>query len=115
MKRKNKYGRKKTTVDGIEFDSKGEARRYEQLKLLQKAGEISDLELQVKYTLQEGFRYDGKAVRAITYTADFKYTENRKTVVEDFKGMRTEAFNIKWKMLQYKLRDTDIVLRLTKG
>lgn len=107
----SKYRNRKTIIDGITFDSKGEANRYCELKLLQRAGEISDLTLQPKFTLQESFKKNGKTHRAITYTADFQYFDklSRKWVIEDFKGVETEVFRIKRKLFekeypQYELR-----------
>ena len=67
----SKYRNRKTIHDGITFDSKGEANRYCELKILERAGEISDLTLQPKFTLQESFKKNGKTHRAITYIADF--------------------------------------------
>jgi hypothetical protein len=96
-----KYGNKKTVVDGITFDSKREAARYQELKLLQKAGEISGLELQPKYGLLPKFIKNGKTHKAITYIADFTYCEGDKRIVEDVKGMETEVFKIKRKMFEY--------------
>lgn len=52
----NKYGNIKTVIDGIKFDSKRESERYLELKLLEKAGEISDLKLQPRFILQHGFK-----------------------------------------------------------
>lgn len=96
----NKYGNIKTVIDGIKFDSKRESERYLELKLLEKAGEISDLKLQPRFILQHGFKYNGKTIRAITYTADFQYKEkeNKREVVEDVKGVETAVFKIKKKM-----------------
>ena len=89
MKSKNKYGAKKVTIDGIQFDSKKEANRYCELKLLERCGEITDLELQKEFELIPAQRIDGKVVeRAVKYKADFVYKENGKTVVEDVKGYR---------------------------
>ena len=84
----NKYNAKKTYVDGIAFDSKKEAKRYQELKLLERGGVISDLDCQVKFELipkQEG-------ERAVSYYADFVYTEaqNGLRVVEDVKGYRQQ-------------------------
>jgi len=91
---KNKYRAKKTTVDGIKFDSKKEAARYRDLKLLEKAGEITDLELQPKYDLIVNDTKCG------FYKADFRYIENGKEVVEDVKGMKTPVYNIKKKLIK---------------
>lgn len=100
----NKYHAKKTTVDGIEFDSRLEANRYCELKLLERAGQIQQLTLQPKFTLQEGFRKNGEYFRPIVYIADFMYFDNakRKWIVEDAKGMKTEVYKIKRKLFEYK-------------
>lgn len=98
-KKQSKYRNKKVLVDGIKFDSKKEARRYSELMLLEKTGEITDLKLQQRYILQESFKIDGKTIRAITYIADFTYKDkNGDLVVEDEKGMKTQVYNIKRKM-----------------
>ena len=95
-----KYSNKKTVIDGIKFDSKAEARRYKELVIAQKAGIIRDLELQPEFLLQDKFKYDDKIQRAIKYIADFKYFDISKYdyVVEDVKGVETEAFKIKRKL-----------------
>ena len=71
----NKYHNKKTVIGGIRFDSKKEGERYLVLLEMEKNGEITELQLQPKFKLQEGFRYQGKTERAITYTADFMYRD----------------------------------------
>ena len=72
----NKYRNIKTIVDGIKFDSKAEAERYIQLKVLQNQGFITNLELQPQFELQPKYiNNKGKTVRAITYKADFSYIE----------------------------------------
>lgn len=102
----NKYSSKKTTVDNIKFDSKKEANRYLELKLLEKTGKIYILELQPKYLLQERFTDNtGKKHREINYIADFRYIENDKIIVEDTKGFRTEVYKIKKKILLYKYKE----------
>jgi len=100
----NKHGARKTWVDGILFDSQGEARRYGELRLLEMAGEISQLSLQPPFVLQEGFRdtWSGKKEQAVEYTADFRYFENDHWVVEDFKGHSTEAFRVRWRLVKRK-------------
>lgn len=109
----NKYRARKTTIDGITFDSKGEARRYGELKLMERAGAISNLELQPVYVLQEAFRCPRNgAQRAIKYIADFRYTEGGKTIVEDFKGKETEAYRIKRKL--FLKRYPEILFRVTR-
>ena len=104
----SKYYNKKTIVNGIQFDSKKEANRYYELALLERAGVISNLELQPKFLLQEGFAKDGKRYRKIEYVADFMYQENGQTVVEDVKGKETEVFKLKHKLFEYKYPDLEL-------
>lgn len=103
-----KYNNRKVTIDGHEFPSALEANRYCQLKLLQRAGEISNLQLQVPFTLQESFKKNGKTYRPIIYIADFVYTEKGKTIVEDTKGMKTETFKIKQKLFEKRYADLEL-------
>jgi hypothetical protein len=102
VEKKSKYSSAKTDVDGIRFDSKKEAEFYAELKLREKAGEISHLRLQPRYLLQEAFRYEGKQYREMEYVADFEYIENGVTVVVDVKGFRTAVYMIKKKLFLYK-------------
>lgn len=97
-----KYRNKKTQVDMYVFDSVLEARRYKQLTLLERAGEIKNLKLQVPFLLQESFRKNGKTYRKIEYIADFVYEEKGQTIVEDTKGIKTDVFKIKQKLFEYK-------------
>lgn len=107
----SKYNNKKTIVDNIKFDSKAEANRYIELKMLEKARKISDLELQPKFILQEQYiNNKGEKIRAITYKADFCYLEGNKIVVEDVKGVETKEFKIKKKLFENKYRDIDFRL-----
>ena len=94
----SKYRAFKTTVGGITFDSGLEARRYTQLKILEAAGTVKNIKLQPKFRLMDSFKYDGKAVRAIDYIADFMYEEDGKRIVEDVKGIRTKDYIIKSKL-----------------
>lgn len=100
-----KYNNKKITVDGQKFDSKKEANRYRELRLLEKAGAIKDLRMQVKFTLIPAQRDEatGKVVeRECSYKADFVYYEEAgETVVEDVKGYRTKEYIIKRKLMLY--------------
>ena len=100
--RRHKYHAKKTTIDGITFDSQKEANRYAELKLLERAGEIKHLQLQVPFTLQEAFTLHGKKYRPITYIADFVYEQDGRTIVEDTKGMRTQVYQLKKKLFLAK-------------
>lgn len=97
---KNKYGAKKVILpDGQKFDSKKEYHRWCELKLLERAGVISNLRRQVKFELIP--KQDGES--ACNYVADFVYTEeDGKTVVEDCKGVRTDAYIIKRKLFQWR-------------
>lgn len=109
--RRHKYGAKKTVVDGITFDSKAEARYYQELKLLQRAGEVKEIELQPRFLLQPSFKKDGKTVRAIHYVADFRVTYKEGTVeIIDVKGMETKDFKLKKKMFDYKYPDLKLTL-----
>lgn len=98
----SKYKNKKVMIDNILFDSKKEANYYTYLKLLEKAGKITDLELQKKFILQPSFKLNGKTYRAITYIADFVYKENGQVHVVDTKGYRTQAYKIKKKLFMKK-------------
>ena len=101
----NKYHARKTTVDGITFDSEKEARRFGELKLLLRAGEIKNLKLQQDFTLQEAYTApDGERVRAIRYVADFTYEENGELIVEDVKSRatKTRVYEMKRKLLRAK-------------
>lgn len=98
----NKYGNVETIVDGKKFDSKREANRYCELKLMQRAGLITDLMWQFPFKLIPGQRINGKQVeRPVRYTADFVYYENGKLVVEDVKSeaTKTKEYIIKRKLM----------------
>ena len=105
---KNKYGNKKIIVDGIQFDSIKESARYRELKLLERAGEIQELELQPRFLLLEGFKKNGKTYRKIDYIADFKYIEKGQVIVEDVKGKETDVFKLKHKLFEYKYLDYEL-------
>ena len=114
-----KYNNKKVMVDGIKFDSKKEAKRYQELKMLEQAGHITDLKRQAKYVLipaqyepsgeictkgkEKGKPKKGKLLeRECAYYADFVYsTKGGELVVEDTKGMRTPDYIIKRKLMLY--------------
>lgn len=103
-----KYRNKKTQVDMYVFDSVLEAKRYKQLALLERAGEIKNLKLQVPFLLQESFRKNGKTYRKIEYIADFVYEEKGQTIVEDTKGIKIDVFKIKQKLFEYKYPDLSL-------
>jgi hypothetical protein len=90
----NKYNAMRTEIDGIVFHSKREASRYAELKLLQQAGTIDGLKLQVNMPV----KINGKHI--CRYMADFHYTEGGKLVVEDVKGYRTPVYKLKKKMVE---------------
>ena len=107
----SKYHAKKVkTADG-DFDSKKEYERWRELKLMEISGVISDLKRQVSYELIPT-QYEGEKCveRACTYKADFVYTQDGKTVVEDCKGYRTGEYRIKRKLMLFihgiKVRET---------
>jgi hypothetical protein len=102
MYKKTKYNNKITELDGIKFHSRKESVRYSQLKLYEKGGLIKDLRLQVPYELIPKLVINGKTERAIKYVADFVYidTVNNKEIVEDVKGMITDIFKIKYRLMK---------------
>ena len=95
-----------TAPDGQVFDSQKEYNRWCNLRLLERAGKISDLKRQVSYELIP--KQNGE--RACSYVADFVYNEDGKTVVEDCKGFRTEGYKIKRKLMLWvhniKIKET---------
>lgn len=90
----SKYGNVKTEVDGITFHSKREAARYQDLRLLERAGTIKDLQIQVPYL------FELNDVKICKYFADFVYSEDGRQVVEDSKGKRTKDYMIKRKLMK---------------
>ena len=111
-----KYGNSKITIDGITFDSRKEANRWRELSLLAKAGDIVDLQRQVKFVLipaqyetyerygKKGQRLqDGQRLveKECAYIADFVYKEDGETIVEDTKGIKTKDYIIKRKLMLY--------------
>ncbi len=99
----NKYRARRVELDGYLFDSQAEARRYGELLLLERAGEIADLELQPEFVLLEDFEHEGRRVRGIRYRADFRYLDKTgRVIVEDVKGHRTKEFLLKWKILLFR-------------
>lgn len=117
--RKNKYGNHKKTIifkgKEVTFDSAKEANRAKELELLEKAGEISDLQIQKVFELQPRFRHAGHTIRPITYIADFYYYDETpdcrhctdpitRWVVEDVKSAATKkdkVYQMKKKMMLY--------------
>lgn len=109
----SKYHAKKITLNGITYDSKKEAKRHQELLLLERAGAIQSLQTQVKYVLipaqrepdtvgKRGGTIKGKLIeRECSYIADFTYIENGQLIVEDTKGFRTADYKIKRKLMLY--------------
>lgn len=105
---KFKYNNIPSVCEGIKFSSKGEAKRYRELLLLKAAGEIDNLELQVKFPLVVN------GTRVAFYIADFTYDQNGYQVIEDFKGVSTAIFRLKWKILQAMFaEDAKIIFRIS--
>ena len=99
--RRAKYNARSVHLDGYRFDSAAEAQRYAELKLRERAGEISELKIHPRYVLQAGFTTpDGERIRPIHYIADFEYREDGQGVVEDVKGVKTAVFKLKYKMFR---------------
>ena len=94
LKKENKLKAKACFIDGIRFASLKEGRRYKELKLLEKSGQIQNLELQPRYDLIIN------SIKIGFYKADFRYNENGKQVVEDVKGYKTDVYKLKKKMIK---------------
>ncbi|MFK4132090.1 DUF1064 domain-containing protein [Pseudomonas luteola] len=94
-KRASKYNAQKVTIDGITFDSKGEARRYSELKFLVDLGEITEFKRQVVHDLI----VNGQKV--CSYKSDFEYRNKQgEYIIEDFKGFRTQEYIIKRNLMK---------------
>ena len=98
----NVASKERRTIDGITFDSLAEMNRYLELKQLEKSGVISSLELQPKFLLIPKTEKGG---RAVYYYADFKYIKNGKIIYEDVKGVQTDVYKLKKKLLFYHYPD----------
>jgi hypothetical protein len=110
-RKRSKYSAVKTEVDGHRFDSLAEAACYLELKLLEKVGTISCLELQPVYELAPSVKYAGakRAKPALRYFGDFRYiASDGRTVVADVKGMVTDVYAIK-KHLMLAIHGIEIV------
>lgn len=118
--KKSKYGARKITRDGVTFDSVKEYRRFCELRLLERAGEVTNLQRQVTFPLipaqreepcevyqrgkNKGMPKQGKLLeKEVTYIADFVYTDTAtgETIVEDVKGFKTKDYILKRKMMLY--------------
>ena len=99
---RSKYHNKKIQTKDGTFDSVREYSRWCELKLLQRAGQIKDLTRQQRFEVIPKQKYGTQTIRATYYIADFVYTKNGKTVVEDCKGVKTEVYKIKKKLMLQK-------------
>lgn len=108
----SKYGNKKVVVDGIKFDSLLEANRWQELKLLQRAKQIQNLDRQVRFELQPSYKKNNKTIKAINYVADFVYYDlnKQKMIVEDTKGFKTDVYKLKKKIFEYVFPDLEITV-----
>ena len=97
----SKYKNERVIASYGEFDSYKEHRRYLVLLSLERTGRISDLKRQVPYTLIPSQHGQKRSERPVKYVADFVYTKDGKTVVEDVKGYRTAEYVIKRKLMLY--------------
>lgn len=98
----SKYGNRMTCADGIKFDSKKESLRYLELKMLERAGIISNLRLQVPYVICPSVILNGRKQRPVIYKADFVYVgENGQEIVEDAKGCRLPMYVLKRKLMKH--------------
>ena len=105
----NKYHNEINEYDGNIFDSLKERRRYQELKLLERAGEIRELKVHPQYEIHPGFVYNGEKIKPIYYEADFEYIaidsedltsgEKEHLIIEEVKGMKTAVYKLKRKML----------------
>ena len=106
----NKYKNQRTQYKGISFDSKKECEYYIYLENLEAHGAISELQRQVRFELQPSFKHNGKTIRAITYVADFTFKDrDGKFHIVDTKGIKTDVYLLKKKMMQYKGFDIEEV------
>jgi len=108
-----KYGNRRTEVDGQVFPSAAEATRCQELRLLERTGQITCLRLQPRFVLQPAF-VDNKGQRqsAVHYTADFAYRElgNLREVVEEVKGVMDKAAAIRIRLFIFQHREVDFRL-----
>ena len=114
-----KYHNTKTVIDGITFDSKLEAERYGQLKILERAGIIRGLELQPSFELLPSFKKNGKTWRRTVYKADFRYIlcDGDRIIIEDVKGSTaviTDVFRLKQKLFEYRYPELTIKIVTSK-
>lgn len=112
-----KYNNKKVIVDGMKFDSIQEGKRFVELKLRQRVGDISSLVCHPKFDLQPSFKKNGKIIQAITWSADFSYWFEGKRVIEDVKPWNKErqefvigeTAHLRHKLFEYKYPGLTII------
>lgn len=108
-----KYGNRVVIVDGERFDSAGEYARWRELRLLERAGELTDLRRQVPYELVPALHRPGHRTEpALRYVADFVYQEGDRMIAEDFKGYDGEST---WRLKRrlFLWLHPDVELRIT--
>jgi len=116
MRGANKYGAIPTVVDNIQFDSKMESQYYQHLKLMERAGLITELSLHPKFILLEPFKKFGKRRTGIKYTADFMYKdEHGKSIVVDVKGAIARDFSLRRALFDSKFPDITLRVVTKKG
>jgi len=101
----DEVGKAERTVDGILFASKGEAARYQELVLLERAGQISGLKTHPRLPIE----IEGEKI--CEYRGDFEYREDGFPVIEDFKGKQTPEFKLKWKIV--KVLYPELIFKIT--
>jgi len=111
----HKFGAVRTEVDGVKFASKAEARRYAELKMLEKAGKIRGLVLQPKYPLyaycaRESHGWEPRVIG--NYIADFSYLDKQgNQIIEDVKGMKTPMY--RWKKRHFEIQQGITITEIT--
>lgn len=107
-----KYRAVRVEIDGHKFDSKMEARRYLELKLMERAGKISDVVVHPRFLLKGAFQSAWTVVPAVTWTADFCYEATGRIIVEDVKGVETREAKLKHTLFRGKYPEYE--LRIVK-
>jgi len=113
---RNKFGAKKVTIDNIKFDSKAEAKKYQELKLLLRAKKIKNLNLQPKFKILDSAIYECNftknnktKISDLYYTPDFAYTTlDNKIIIIEVKGVKTEAYQIRKKMFLNLMKSYEV-------
>lgn len=113
----NKYHAQKTSYKGVVYDSKWEAQRAYELDMLERSGNIKNLQRQVKFILQDSYLNNkGEKIKPIIYIADFVYEYGGKMIVEDTKSpaTKTDVYKIKKKLFEYKYPEYVFVERIKR-